>query len=101
MDDKFYLPHLTAKRLKEAGYPVVQAYGYIDEPWQDAPITYHEALDWLEGKGYYVSTLHFEQGWSAIVNMVYVNKQRYESRESALRLAIKYVLDILEKGGAQ
>lgn len=91
MDNKFYVPQETARRLKEAGYPIEQ----------DAPITYHEALSWLESKGYYVCTLHFEQGWSAIVNTEYVNKQRYASREGALRLAIKYVLDILEKGGKQ
>ena len=91
MDNKFYVPFNTAKRLKEAGYPVEQ----------DAPVTYNEAVDWLENKGYYVCTLHFEQGWSAIVNMVYVNKQRYASRENALRLAIKYVLDKMEKEGKE
>ena len=124
MDNKFYVPFNTAKRLKEAGYnePSTMVYNNLGELWSIGSVprrnesndirqrvdinhitapTYHEAVDWLEKKGYYVCTLHFEQGWSAIVNMVYVNKQRYASRENALRLAIKYVLDKLEKGGAQ
>lgn len=124
MNMKYYVPFITARRLKELGYnePSTMAYNTLgelhsigsvtkfnynnelrqrlDKDYILAP-TYHEALSWLEGKGYHVCTLYFVQGWAGIVNDVYVSKQRYASRENALHQAIKFALDDIQKGEEQ
>ncbi len=116
--DKFFVPFETAKRLKEAGYPQEvdftgcvytlphgRFYSQLDidiarrcsngEPI--AAPTYHEVLSWLESKDYNACTLPIEKEWVAIVNGEFVSKQRYASRENALRLAIKFALDDMRK----
>ena len=122
MDKKYFVPFTTAKRLKELGYnePSTMVYNILGELWGigstprrnesndirqrmdinhiTAP-TYHEALSWLEGKGYHACTLYLENGWASVVNSVYISMQRYASRENALHLAIKFALDDLQKGG--
>lgn len=106
MDNKFYVPQETAKRLKEAGYPVKQ----------DAPITYHEAVDWLESKGLYIDccvflwhgygTMEYEMRYTAH-GFVYLPQihsikdgyqtSTYDSREEALDEAIITAIDMLNK----
>ena len=78
MKSKFFVPFETAKLLKEKGYPQLGTEHYyningdivvfsddyegytediIMRIEQDffAALTYHEVLDWLDGKGIYVS----------------------------------------------
>lgn len=77
MNSKFFVPFETAKQLKEKGYPQEFADWYYHESadelafvhnryvpervvtgkptklgvWYTAAPTYHEVVDWLEGKG--------------------------------------------------
>lgn len=46
MKDKFFVPFETAKALKEKGYPQASLSMILDF----AAPTYHEVVDWLEGK---------------------------------------------------
>ena len=69
MKSKYFVPFETAQRLKEKGYPQDKSdYGYFDngdshpiimfpaDNFDCAATTYHEVVDWLEGKGIYVTT---------------------------------------------
>lgn len=116
MDNKFYVPQETAEKLKEAGYPVEQIAHSLLEPWQDAPITYHEAVDWLESKGLYIDygtyscynnvTKEHKMTYIAHVS-IYVphlhgskdwyQTKTYDSREEALDEAILAAIDILKQ----
>ena len=93
MDNKFYVPQETARRLKEAGYPGEQ----------DAPITYHEALSWLEnnlgteiyltyarGGDMFFCNIKCSDGecWYDIDTISYITKQ------AALNAAILKVLEL-------
>ena len=96
MDDKFYVPQLTAKRLKEAGYPVEQ----------DAPITYHEAVDWLENN--WIQFNMYRDRWTKIYS-VFINYPNgglawkdgklhsSSSREQALNECILEAIEIVKR----
>jgi hypothetical protein len=95
MDNKFYVPQETARRLKEAGYPVEQ----------DAPITYHEAVDWLENN--WIQFNMYRDRWTKIYS-VFINypngglawkdgKLHSSSREQALNECILEAIEIVKR----
>lgn len=129
MKDKFFVPFKTAKALKEKGYnePTIFYYdsdnygkkllaapsyfcGYSNEQW-DKPIngggryisapTYHEVVDWLEGKGVYVtSNWEFDiERWhgNAIIPLkdYRPTNYTYPTREEALNAAILKALELI------
>ena len=80
MNNKFFVPFETTKKLKEKGYPQldnewyynlngeIKLYQDLDEGYkEECPImlahyyfatpTYHEVVDWLDTKGVYVEVL--------------------------------------------
>ena len=123
MDSKFFVPFETAKLCKEKGYPQVYAdcyYRDTENNWEMivsqytptevrigrtqnqeyiAAPTYHEVVDWLEGKGIYISIMYFsKQGktWNATVegNMQALVFGK-TTREEALHAAILHALEMI------
>ncbi len=129
MDKKFFVPYQTARQLKEKGYPQELAVWYyykmVDEfvfvhsryvpgrvvkgqltelgvLYTAAP-TYHEVLDWLEGKGICVSVILNKSrgGWFASIDEknkpLRTGFETYDfpTREEALNAAILKALEML------
>ena len=109
MNSKFFVPYETAKKLEAKGYPQYKSdYGYFDngdshplimfpaDNFKYAAPTYHEVLDWLEGKKIYVSVsidLNFhkrEMEYNGYITS-YVGEwssEEFSTREEALNAAI-------------
>ena len=109
MDKKFFVPFETAKALKEKGYPEYADIFYdanfydangcfvnnFSRSDYDAPIvlpvisspTYHEVLDWLEGKGIRIEVrvaYQFrEKQWSWCGYVYVVEDEDYETSQLA------------------
>lgn len=121
MNAKFFVPFETAQRLKEKGYPQDKSdYGYFDngdshpiimfpaDNFDCAAPTYHEVLDWLQGKGIRIEVrlaYHFrKKQWSWCGYVYIVEDEDYETsqladwsstREGALNAAIIKALEML------
>lgn len=111
MDKKFFVPFETAKKLRKKGYPQendsfqeCDLYYYDDgeleagiaidtEELDDcfyAP-TYHEVLDWLQGKGVRIYAEYCEQ-WAGFIDNGETKEVEttamYPTREEALNAGI-------------
>lgn len=125
MNAKFFVPFDTAQRLKEKGYPQDKSdYGYFDngdshpiimfpaDNFDCAAPTYHEVVDWLEGKGIYVTldwvllkyietlqgTIEETFGWEGDVKRLHIDwrvTDDYPTREQAINAAILIALEML------
>lgn len=137
MDAKFFVPFETAKQLREKGYNEKISYAYNKErrivragvidcnntDWDNlrkvqssypprldyiAAPTYHEVVDWLEGKGIRIEVrmaYHFrKKQWSWCGYVYVVEDEDYETsqladwcstREQALNAAILKALEML------
>ena len=134
MDIKFYVPFETAKQLKEKGYPQEFADWYYRETadelafvhnryvservvtgkptefsvWYIAAPTYHEVVDWLEGKGIYITTFWgigetdkketYKIWWKGFIDIPLHEEQAtavYSTREEALNAAILKALEMI------
>lgn len=139
MDNKFFVPFETAKLLKEKGYNEKISYAYNKErrivragvidcnntDWDNlrkvlssypprldyiAAPTYHEVVDWLEGKGIYVTldwvslkyvetlqgTIEETFGWEGDVKRLHIDwrvTDDYPTREQAINAAILIALE--------
>lgn len=118
MKSKYFVPFETAKLLKKKGYneECTSYYGdgiirigrpYTNKEFSDntpnwlfnecisAP-TYHEVVDWLEGKGIYVFTNYYDKwaGFIRIGRKLY-DVNIYPTREEALNAAILKALEML------
>ena len=122
MKDKFFVPYETAKRLKEKGYPQkgssywrieeeerprIVDYWLLDEDEDrergyshiSAP-TYHEVIDWLEGKGIRVFAHYYiDNGkWVYVIEdfkRLQDNAGFFHTREEALNAAILKALELI------
>ena len=121
MNNKFYVPFETAKQLKEKGYPQldnewyynsngeIKLYQDLDEGYkEECPImlahyyfaapTYHEVVDWLEGKGIIITVESDVIGdYRSQFNTTtreYLSKW-FSTREEALNAAILKALEII------
>lgn len=123
MNTKFFVPYETAKRLKEKGYPQkgssywrieeeekprIVDYWLLDEDEDrergyshiSAP-TYHEVVDWLDGKGQSVVVDIDKEGWFAYIynkntsRISAVKGCYFSTREEALNAAILKVLELI------
>lgn len=122
MDKKFFVPFKTAKLLKEKRYsgicdyyyaPDKQLYFGVTRVSNDtldyenngtiAAPTYHEVVDWLEGKGICVSVILNQSrgGWFASIDEknkpLRTGFETYDfpTREEALNAAILKALEML------
>lgn len=124
MKSKFHVPFETAKALKEKGYNslcicyyepdkelylgiLVSNMDYEDCGNCSAP-TYHEVVDWLEGKGIYVTTFWslgesdkedtYKIWWKGFMDIPLHEEQStsvYHTREGALNEGILKALEML------
>ncbi len=113
MDAKFFVPFETAKALQIKGYPNKDGEmrystgGDLHRKWLYmtdivAP-TYHEAVDWLDSKGIYITTsyLYFEnitEPWICFIDRkgkegAYAGE--FPTREEALNAAILKALEMI------
>ena len=92
MDSKFFVPFETAKQLKEKGYPQ----GLALEDYCAAP-TYHEVVDWLEGKGIVIGTGKARGKWYCSIDSDTddLTTELYPTREAALNVAILKALEMI------
>ena len=81
MDKKFYVSLEAKELLIEKGYPIEK-----DRP------TKSEAIDWLEGKGIYISTYYRELTGKFFCEIHY-NKMIYKDKESDLTEDYKTLLE--------
>ena len=131
MNSKFFVPFETAKQLKEKGYPQEFADWYYHESadelafvssryvpervvtgkptelgvWYTAAPTYHEVVDWLEGKGIYLHCYSptrvqdIGQYTAGVFNSSTNDwggcKSVYPTREEALNAAILKALEMI------
>ena len=131
MDSKFFVPFETAKQLKEKGYPQAFADWYYHESadklafvhnryvpervvtgkptelgvWYIASPTYHEVVDWLEGKGIYIygyppmrmiDVGNYTSGlYDSNKEYWTTCKSVYSTREEALQAAILKALEMI------
>ena len=126
MNAKFFVPFETAQLLKEKGYPQESDYMYCagERHWRHLTLyqmnkinavaapTYHEVVDWLEGKGIYVTldwvslkyvetlqgTIEETFGWEGDVKRLHVDwrvTDDYPTREQAINAAILIALEML------
>lgn len=134
MDAKFFVPFETAKQLREKGYPQAENDWYYEPAGEMlinegvaellrhragdnadgivAAPTYHEVVDWLEGKGIYVTldlvslkyvetlqgTIEETFGWEGDVKRLHVDWRAtddYPTREAAINAAILKALEML------
>lgn len=121
MDKKFFVPFKTAKALKEKGYPeyadifydanFYDADGFLVNNFSgsdyDAPIvlpvisapTYHEVLDWLEGRKVRIYAEYCNGWWYGFIDnsetMEIEATVRYQTREEALNASILKALEML------
>lgn len=116
MNSKFFVPFETAKKLKEKGYDDngcdmwYNADGELDcTAWgkvtQILAPTYHEAIDWLEGKGIILqcySPILKQNLWQYTAGVFNSNtndwgtcKSVYLTREEALNAAILKALEMI------
>lgn len=127
MDKKFFVPFETALLLKEKGYngicdyyyaPDKQLYFGVTRVSNDtldyenngtvAAPTYHEVVDWLEGKGIYVSAFlcigetnkedTYKIWWKSFIDIPPYEEQSSavcSTREEALNESILKALEIL------
>lgn len=117
MDAKFLVPFETARQLKEKGYPQDKSdYGYFDngdshpiimfpaDNFDCAAPTYHEVLDWLQGKGLCITcgeplVKQFASQYTATVLNNNINEWCmcgiYPTREEALNAAILKALEMI------
>lgn len=130
MDAKFFVPFETAKLLREKGYPQAENDWYYEPAGEMlindgvaellrhragdnadrivAAPTYHEVVDWLEGKGIRIEVRDAyrfrEKQWSWCGYVYIVEDEDYETsqladwsstREGALNAAILKALDML------
>lgn len=124
MNKKFIVPFDTARQLTEKGYDV-DCYSYytqngklyhdtftLNNKWIRmgrflAP-TYHEVVDWLEGKGIYVSAFlsigetdkedTYKIWWKSFIDIPPHEEQSsavYSTREQALNASILKALEML------
>ncbi len=124
MKSKFHVPFETAQLLKEKGYNslcdcyympdkelylgiLVSNMDYEDCGNCSAP-TYHEVVDWLEGKGIYVSAFlsigetdkedTYKIWWKSFIDIPPHEEQSsavYSTREQALNASILAALEML------
>ena len=92
MDSKYFVPFETAKQLKEKGYPQ----GWELEDYCAAP-TYHEVVDWLEGKGIVIGTGKARGKWYCSIDSDTddLTTELYPTREAALNVAILKALEMI------
>lgn len=129
MNTKFNVPYKTAQLLKENGYNIETDYYYNKETKMITPLqalkdewypdslqiiintryipapTYHEVLDWINGKGYYIFSLFddsFEDGenaWYCCIRTKPLQPDKlteyYSTREEALNAAIIETIQFL------
>lgn len=116
MDKKYFVPYETAKLLKEKGYPEYADIFYDANGClvnisarnnYDAPIvlpviaapTYHEVLDWLQGKGYPIESAcvreYSDSDWMWICCVAYNATKPHFTHEEALNAAILKALKML------
>lgn len=126
MEEKYFVPFETAKQLKEKGYDEENDYVYADfgagiglnyadfelyvfknrnsditaeDSEKCTAPTYHEVIDWLEGKGItIVLDCWFDcKKWSCMVRMDgnIVDIPYQDTREEALNVAILKALEML------
>lgn len=114
MDAKFFVPFETAKLLKEKGYPQESDYMYCagERHWRHLTLyqmnkinavaapTYHEVVDWLEGKGIEITSrkvYHFRtEQWEWRGNAKNEEYSFFElgvTREAAINAAILHALE--------
>ena len=111
MNSKFYVPFETAKALKEKGYPqeidVIHFDGRIVHRNLSteqmailcivAAPTYHEVVDWLEGKGIVIGTGKARGKWYCSIDSDTddLTTELYPTREEALNAAILVALSMI------
>ena len=128
MDAKFLVPYETARMLREKGYTAETDYYYDNQTREVKPVhqlregykvdflhmlttyytpapTYHEVLDWMEEKGYYIFPHFddtFENGENAWYSYIRINDLQHDkftdyhpTREDALNAAIAEALKLL------
>ena len=127
MNSKFFVPFETATQLKEKGYNGKVDYYYMadgqrclgaTEVSNDtldyennrtiAAPTYHEVIDWLEGKGIYITTFWslgetdeketWKIWWKGFMDIPLHEEQAtavYTTREEALNAAILRALEMI------
>ena len=126
MNKKFYVPFETAQALKEKGYPQFDAefyysmfdssvLGYIHErtklealynekfsimlKYLVAAPTYHEVVDWLEGKGCPIESACVREYSDSDLNWIcgigHTSTKVYSTREEALNAGILKALEML------
>ena len=118
MDEKFFVPFETALLLKEKGYngicdyyyaPDKQLYFGVTRVSNDtldyenngtiAAPTYHEVVDWLEGRKVRIYAEYCNSWWYGFIDnseaMEVETTVRYQTREEALNEAILKALEIL------
>ena len=111
MNATYFVPFETAKQLKEKGYPQDKSdYRYFDikfpaDNFDCAAPTYHEVVDWLEGKGIilqcYSPILKQNLGqytagvFNSNTNDWGTCKSVYPTREEALNAAILKALKMI------
>lgn len=115
MNSKYFVPFETAKLLKEKGYPQITDYVFFlgkivlnctnDEKCMElsgiiAAPTYHEVVDWLEGKGIRVFAHYYiDNGkWVYVIEdfkRLQDNAGFFHTREEALNAAILKALELI------
>ena len=123
MNAKYFVPFETAKKLKEKGYPQEFADWYYHESadelafvhnryvpervvtgkptelgiWYIAAPTYHEVVDWLEGKGIMIGTGKARGKWYCSIDSDTddLTTELYPTREEALNAAILVALSMI------
>lgn len=119
MDAKFFVPFDTAQQLKKKGYPnntemlydnetgeLISSAAYANPKYWIgdkymyliAAPTYHEVLDWLEGKGVRIYAEYCEQ-WAGFIDNGETKEVEataiYPTREEAINEAIKAALHMI------
>ena len=113
MDRKYYIPYETAKQIKEKGFPQEHEWFYCDDgkgitpSWDGSHCdcsdgiacpTYHEVIDWLEGKGIRIYA-EYCNDWVGFIDAVETKETKatgiYTTREEAPNEAIIYALKLM------
>ena len=114
MDRKYYIPYETAKQIKEKGFPQEHEWFYCDDgkgitpSWDGSHCdcsdgiacpTYHEVIDWLEGRKVRIYAEYCNGWWYGFIDnsetMEIEATVRYQTREEALNDGILKALEML------
>ena len=113
MDRKYYIPYETAKQIKEKGFPQEHEWFYCDDgkgitpSWDGSHCdcsdgiacpTYHEVIDWLEGRKVRIYA-EYCNGWYGFIDNGKAREVEtttmYPTREEALNDGILKALEML------